>query len=303
MKNKSFNVTIYALLLCALILTLVGCAGGSGWTKVSKSSFDYNDNMDGFLNENYGITVGFSGEIHYTTDGGKTWPRAENSSMCRFSLDIVDESLAWTGGNGSQIRVSRDGGKTWQAVTDSPLGGVVSGIDFVDDKTGWICTTARLAASTDGGNSWNQIDIPAEAVGIAAIQLRTEKDGYILSRDGKLYVTADDGASWETRDIGIENYEIVNEKGELGLFKFNSAVADIAFTDETNGKIVFCGTAPNKGSLVWCVETKDGGESWKGEQVAVEEGFTANRIFLSEDGQYLTLGSFGREALLLKLGK
>ncbi len=301
-KNIMFYIIVSALIL-ALCLSLASCAGGSGWTPVSKSSIEFNDNMDGFLNENYGITVGFQGEIRYTTDGGKTWPRAENSSMCRFSLDIVDESLAWTGGNGSQIRVSHDGGKTWTAVTDSPLGGIVSGIDFIDDKIGWICTNARLANTTDGGTTWNPIEMPSEAAGIAAIQLRTENDGYLLSRNGLLFITADGGASWSTRDIEMAKYEILNEKGEAGFYKFNSAVADIAFTDENNGKIVFCGTAPNKGSLVWSLNTTNGGETWKAEQIEVEEGFATNRIFLSTDGQFLTLGSFSRDVILMKCDK
>ena len=70
----------------------------------------------GFLNENFGITAGYAGEVHYTVDGGISWPLAANSSMCRFGLDILDDKVAWTIGNGGNVRLSKDGGRTWQAV-------------------------------------------------------------------------------------------------------------------------------------------------------------------------------------------
>ena len=65
----------------------------SSWTVVLDTKISHKTNIAGFLNENYGITVGYNGEIHYTNDGGKTWPNSKNSSMCRFCLDIVNENL------------------------------------------------------------------------------------------------------------------------------------------------------------------------------------------------------------------
>ncbi len=274
-------------------------ASGS-WVFVTSSASDYDVNIEGFLNEDFGITAGRTGETHYSTDGGKTWPRSENMSMCRFSIDIVDENLVWNGGNGSQIRVSKDGGKTYSAVTDLPLGGSVSNIDFIDENTGWACTTGKCASTADGGMTWQPMTLPEEAKGVAALFLRTPTDGYVFSRNGMLLTTRDGGATWDVKQIEMADYKVVNEKNEPGLYKFNAAVADIAFTDEQNGTLVFTGIVPGEGTLVWCLKTQDGGAQWTAEQIAVPEGFKTNRLYLSADGKYLTLGSFSKDMMLLK---
>lgn len=274
-------------------------ASGS-WVYVTGSASDYDVNIEGFLNESFGITAGRTGETHYTTDGGKTWPRSENMSMCRFSIDIVDENLVWNGGNGSQIRVSKDGGKTYSAVTDLPLGGSVSNLDFIDEITGWACTTGKCASTADGGMTWTPMTLPEEAKGIAALSLRTPADGYIFSRNGLFLTTHDGGATWDVKDVGMADYKVVDEKNEPGLYKFSAAVADIAFTDEQNGTLVFTGIVPGEGTLVWCLKTQDGGAQWTAEQVAVPQDFKTSRLYLSADGKYLTLGSFSKDMILFK---
>ena len=96
----------------------------SSWSIVLDTEISHPTNMAGFLNESFVITVGPYGEIHYSVDGGQTWPEGENESMCRFSLDIVDENIAWCGGAGNNVRSSVDGGKTWRALEDVDLGEV-----------------------------------------------------------------------------------------------------------------------------------------------------------------------------------
>lgn len=300
---KKMNIRpLVALLVCALLFT--GYAGGSAaasaWTLIAESHLDYEAHMEGFADANYGISVGRYGEIHYTHDGGKTWKEARKNEKCRFVLDIVDDNLAWSGGFGSQICLSRDGGETWDNVSNFPEGGVISNIDFIDDTTGWACNANKLMATNDGGMTWTLIPLPKEADGIAALLLRTATDGYVFSRNGLLLHTTDGGASWAVQDVGIENYNVRNVKNEPGLYKCSSAVADIAFTDDNNGMIVFVGVHPGNGMEVWCLRTSDGGASWAGEQVPVPEGFRPVRLFLSQDGKYLTLGSYSGDMVLLE---
>ncbi len=65
------------------------------------------------MNESLGVTVGLDGEVHYTTDGGKSWPDANNNSMCRYVLDFVDKDTVWHCGNNGDIGISTDGGRNW----------------------------------------------------------------------------------------------------------------------------------------------------------------------------------------------
>jgi photosystem II stability/assembly factor-like uncharacterized protein len=270
------------------------------WSVVVDNQITHPSNIAGFPNDKFGITVGPSGEIHYTDDGGKTWPRAKNNSLCRFSLDIVDENLIWCGGNGGNVRVSKDGGKTWSAVTDIVLGGMHSNIDFVDDTTGWIASALKLAATTDGGKTWTELTLPEKTKGIAAVCLRTPKDGYLLYNNGLFFTTKDGGATWSKQDLGFDQYEITDSKNQPGLYKSNMAPADISFTDENNGTIVFTGAMPGKGGKTWCLTTTDGGKTWTSELFAPIDGFLAARVFLSGDGKYLTLGANNNRIIVFK---
>jgi hypothetical protein len=121
-----------AWLVLLLLVPLAGCAPpitspaatttqaqaeASPWEVIHQTRIRHPTTVVGFLDETFGITGGANGVVHYTTDGGKTWPRAKNSSACRYGLEIVDEQVAWHCGNLGQVHVSTDGGRTWQAVT------------------------------------------------------------------------------------------------------------------------------------------------------------------------------------------
>lgn len=273
---------------------------GISWTTLLDTQITHPTNMTGFFNENYAITVGPSGEIHYSVDGGKTWPESENSSFCRFSLDIVDESLVWAAGAGNHVRVSKDGGKTWTAASDLTMGGGHSNIDFVDDTTGWITTLAKCAVTKDGGATWTELALPEELKSIAATCLRTEQDGYILTHDGLLFTTTDGGASWSKRDLEITKYKVYNTKKSPELDKNNIALADISFSDKENGIIVFAGIEPGVGYKTWCLTTSDGGTTWASELLEKVEDFNPVRVFISGDGKTLTLSTVNNRCLVLQ---
>ena len=270
------------------------------WTVVLDNKISHPTNIAGFLNETYGLTVGYNGEIHYTNDGGKTWPRSENSSLCRFCLDIVDENLAWSGGNGNNVRMTKDGGKTWSAVSDIKLKGGHSNIDFVDDTNGWITSLSNGAVTKDGGATWTELNLPEDVKGIAAICLRTPEDGYLLSHNGMFFITADGGKTWNKQDLGFEKYKIVDQKNKSGLYKNNFALADISFSDESNGIIVFVGPEPGNGMKTWCLTTADGGATWTSELLTPVEGFSPARVFITGDCNYITLGTNDNRVIVLK---
>jgi photosystem II stability/assembly factor-like uncharacterized protein len=229
-------------------------------------------NIAGFLNENFGIMAGYEGETHYMVDGGKTWALAQNSSMCRHGLDIVDAKLAWTTGESGNVRVSKDGGQTWQAVAD--VGIVLSQfICFIDDTNGWVADSSLLFNTGDGGQKWTAVTFPKETQSIAAISLRTASEGYVLGQDGSLYVTADGGESWTAKPLGLGKKIITSAAFPVGA---------IRFTDPGHG-VVIVGLEDTSGAFV-ALWTTDGGNSWTRESLPAKFGM----LFLTHDAGFLT---------------
>lgn len=124
---------------------------GSWQTVRSVMSYSF-VNVAGFITPDAGIMLGYKGEVHYTTDGGQTWPKAENSSLCIFGLEIVDAATAWHCGNGGDILFSNDGGKTWQDAghfgDDEP--NHCRYMSFLDGTTGWAASPFKLGMTSDG---------------------------------------------------------------------------------------------------------------------------------------------------------
>jgi photosystem II stability/assembly factor-like uncharacterized protein len=255
------------------------------WRIVAESALDNSVHYSGFLNESFGIAVGYAGEIHYTTDGGASWPQAENQSWCRFGLEIVDEQVAWHCGNGGHVRVSTDGGRTWQQAANFGPNAPAHCrfLSFLDATTGWAATESLLAATTDGGRSWQEIALPEDVDLIMAIELRTATDGYLLDSSGRLLVTADSGSSWEARDLDFT--------ADAYLARMGSPIAAVRFVDADHGMIVLSRGDAEQGYFVWSAYTRDGGATWQHDQVTTERGIPL--VFLSRDASTLSVQTTG----------
>jgi photosystem II stability/assembly factor-like uncharacterized protein len=227
----------------------------------------------GFYDESYGITVGPDDDVRFTTDGGRTWTKSSPELHCRNGLDIVDTKVAWHCGNGG-TRVSTDGGRTWRTVAPSPC----ASLSFLSSQTGWAASPFLLAATADGGETWNRLNPPVGRRNIVAIALRTVEDGYVLDEEGNLLVTADGGRSWETHSLGLK----------AGLRLMDSAGGSrtvMRFLDAENGGVVF----DLVDRSVWFAATEDGGRNWKLSEITeLRNQSSYYHLFLSPDGRLLT---------------
>ncbi|MCX7709527.1 MAG: YCF48-related protein, partial [Clostridia bacterium] len=261
----------------------------TSWKVVGQAQISHPTYFTGFYNANAGMTVGLRGEIHYTGDGGKTWPQAKNSSLCRYGLDIVNDALAWSCGNGGHVRITNDAGKTWTAAKDfGGTGAYMSKhISFIDDKKGWIASTKQFATTKDGAKTWNESKLPDGTGDIAAISLRSENDGYILNSAGTLFITSDGGTTWAKQSIDMNGLGILSGKLSLG----DTACAAIRFTDINNGIVIVNGMDKSLKIKSWIAETSDGGKSWKYSRMPVDEKNELSNAFITHDGKFITLSN------------
>lgn len=263
----------------------------SPWQVIFQGQVEQPTTVAGFLDETFGITAGSAGEVHYTTDGGETWSKADNSSMCRFGLEIVDEQLAWHCGNGGHVRVSTDGGQTWQDVADYGPNepNHCRFLSFLDAETGWAATPHQLGATVDGGASWIDVAPPEGIQDIAAIALRTTTDGYLLDTAGNMFVTQDGGETWSPPSLGL-----IPEGKELLLGGLAPAAA-MRFLDADRG-LVALSLKGEEGVEISTAHTADGGQTW--EQVSAVTTFGAP--FLTHDGTLLTIVGLSNKITVLR---
>lgn len=255
------------------------------WTVVFKTEpVKFKASVAGFLNESIGITAGYGGEIHYTSDGGGTWPNGVNESMCRYGLDILDEKTAWTIGNGGNVRMSNDGGRTWQAAASVPIG-FSQFISMADSKIGWAANYDRLVATEDGAQTWTAVDLPDGIRGIAAVQRRTAEAGYLVDKSGTLFATADGGKTWTAIPLGLDKAIFTPAKIPMGA---------VRFTDSDHGVVI--ASLEDSGGELTALWTADGGTTWRSETLPEKMGV----LFLSRDTIYLTVFSTDNRIALLR---
>ncbi len=273
--SKVLFLVILAVVLSLGALNVAAKDNSGSWVVVSEMEITHPMYAASFLNDTVGITVGYAGEIHYTTDGGTSWPRAVNTSMCRFGLDIIDETTAWNVGNGGNVRFSSDGGATWTAVTDLPFKGVSKLVSFIDEQTGWVSNNVALWATADGGQSWQEIELPDgfdSKNSVASLSLLDAATGYLLDIQGYLYTTADGGATWASQPV------VLSDERKISTM----ATPAIRFFDEDNGMMAI--RIKKAGFAV--LRTEDGGATWAEEALPFEG--ESGILTITHDGSYLT---------------
>lgn len=251
------------------------------WEQVGKMESSTSLRMAAFMDQDTGITGGpnTQGIARTTSDGGKTWAVAGNSSQCLFGLEMIDAETMWEC-NASDMRVTTDGGQTW---TDRIRGRGQPGckISAIDTKTAWVVSPTQLVVTHDGGVTRETLALPGDLLTkhVAAISFRSQTDGYILDAAGKLYSTTDGGKTWEDMlSLDLSQY------GELELRVNNGQpYAALRFFDADHG-LVILSLAGGGASKVVALRTTDGGQTWN--EQTIEAPYST--LYLTRDGKYLT---------------
>ena len=287
MKTKKITAFLCITILC---ISLPGCGSTdvksstviqkeSNWVVSKSINVPHKNTLGGFYSDSFGITVGYSGEVHYTNDAGITWPKGNNESLCRFGLDIVSEKIAWNCGNGAGVRKTIDGGQNWKAVTD--FGGTEPDqcryLSFLNENVGWIASPKKLGSTKDGGQNWKEVKLPEGLDEIFAMNLLNEAIGYLIDTKATLYTTKDGGLSWTKKPLNIT---------DIDNTIWPSNVSAIRFMDEKNGTLFYNSI---EGKLK-CLNTIDGGNTWK-QQILPD--ISGNGMYLSSDGKLLSINSDG----------
>src|SRR6185503_11925289 len=208
------------ILLSCFFISSLSSFTQVGW-KVCNAPI-FNNRVDDIfmVNTQIGYAVCGDGKIVKTTDGGENWNLMLQSTgiYCR-SVEFVNASKGFvggfplSGGTTNILRRTTDGGVTWTDLTSllhpkAKKG--ICGLAVADSNTiygggNWFQDSAYIIKSTDGGNTWNFIDMHSYASSIIDMYFLNKDTGFVTGRGLKplqtavILYTTDGGASWTYR--------------------------------------------------------------------------------------------------------
>jgi len=254
------------LLLITLLIHLSSSAQGT-WEKIdvptqqSLHSVYFTDSL-------YGWTVGDTGTIIHTNDGGENWVIQDSQTENNiYNVFFLNRDQGWAaswnfeGFFGTLILKTTDGGQNWTGYPYPEDNIFINCILYFDSLTGWMGGSPHaIVKTTDGGSSWAQAAVdttPLAFFPVLNIKFYDEDYGYA---SGGMFDIA--GVTWSTSNGGEKWYPIDN--------------AD-APADEVHGLHIFdsltvlgSGGDPDFGYGVGMIRTADGGIDWSYEELTMQ---------------------------------
>jgi photosystem II stability/assembly factor-like uncharacterized protein len=139
-----------------------------------------------------------------TTDGGITGTLVSASKQNLLSVAFSTAGNAVGAGEGGATVLSSDGGATFPTPISHNLGGELLGLVRVsqsplDAYAPW--SAGQIIATTDGGDSWSLLRVPASA-NLEDVAFPSTEVGYAVNSTGTVFRTADAGVSWSILSSG-----------------------------------------------------------------------------------------------------
>jgi len=176
--------------------------GGETWQEISPD-----------LTRNDRGKQGFSGgPIGYEITGVEVY-----DTIFALAESPHDGATLWAGSDDGLVHLTRDGGKTWRDVTPKglPEWTQINALEVSphDRATAYLAATRfkfedrrpYLYKTTDYGKSWSRIDggIPAGAFTRVVREDPMRRGLLYAGTEAGLYVSLDDGASWQTFQLNL----------------------------------------------------------------------------------------------------
>lgn len=218
----------------------------NGWT-LQNSGTTKNLNSVYFATSNIGFSVGDSGTILKTTNGGKNWmARSSNTYENLKNVYFLNIKRGYIVGENGTYLTSIDSGNTWIKKTIEvekdvllnsklPITNSLNAVHFTTAYFGYIAGDSILLSTFDGGENWESNYLINSLLSIC---FPSANAGYAIDNQGGIYSSTDGGMTWAQNQIA------------LGI-QSNS----VYFTGVQTGYIT--GASPNN-----LIKTSDGGNNW-----------------------------------------
>lgn len=201
--------TVFLFMVALAGVTLAGPADARGWLKQYGGGPTLDDVR--MVSTTTGYTVGSSGTMLKTTDGGASWSSVSNAAYASYDFNAVDaigETVFVVGVN--HIMRTRTGGVRFDDVSPAGLtldgSADLHGVDFVNTSIGFVVggkTGSGIAfKTTDGGDSWTTLTgfLPLGTGILRDISCINGSICYAVGDGGEVIRTASGGTSWTAQD-------------------------------------------------------------------------------------------------------
>ena len=155
------------------------------------------------INESDRWSVGLSGTIVATSDGGRTWwNQISNTTKHLYSVDFVDRFHGWIVGDGGIILKTTNGGHTWSQLTSGTTTRLHR-VKFYDQDEGIVVGTAGIILKTfNGGQTWFNL-VSNTNSDIHSISYASKDIIYAVGSNGQILKSNNGGQTWLSQNSPI----------------------------------------------------------------------------------------------------
>lgn len=229
------------------------------------------------------LSVNFAGRAALALSDSN-WRRQTTNSFAELrAVFFLDPNIGWAAGGRGTLLHTEDGGANWQALK-KPSDDTIRDLLFWDRRDGWLLcerniflmrsldeVRAYLLHTTDGGASWERVDVDGVEADTRFTRLVRAGDqrAWLLGEAGNLYLTNDRGRSWK-RQVPPTRYLLL----------------DGTFVDADHGWLAGGGAS--------VVRTVDGGAVWRSTVVRNAAGVRFNAVAFASVTRGWVVGNDGR---------
>lgn len=256
-------------------LTLSTTIVSANWSAVSSNTTE-NLNAVHFSSTDTGYTVGSTGVILRTIDGGKNWStQVSGTTETLESVYFVSNKLGFTVGSSGTILKTTNSGVNWLQLTSGLSVGLFE-VQFLDAQNGWASGEgSNVIKTTDGGSTWSSIS--------STITSSSKWNSMHVFSQNKIVVGGNYQNIGYTSDGG-NNWRESNEGSLEGTIC--CMITDLSFVSITVGY-----GHSNKGDII---KTIDGGDSWSIVDSTASTTQNGGMHFIDENNGWLVNSSSWR---------
>ena len=151
-----------------------------------------------FPSENIGFTIGATGTILKTNNGGINWNiQSSNITDFLYSVFFINANTGWISADNGKTLKTNNGGNNWTLI-QSPVNISLYSVYFLNEITGWISgNSGTVIKTTNGGINWIQLNTNSLASGLYFIRFNDINTGWSVGYGANSIIkTTNGGLNW-----------------------------------------------------------------------------------------------------------